>query len=102
MCPIDAIRASARQMVVSGFYESHEPPPSGNVRSIVPPHHNGHRNGRWIIFLEETMISFGLALPESTNGQCVLVRLFVSRATFLLGFYVNGFRKILMSLKKTN
>jgi hypothetical protein len=48
------------------------------------------------------MISFGLALPESTNGQCVLVRLFVSRATFLLGFYVNGFRKILMSLKKTN
>ncbi len=32
------------------------------------------------------MISFGLALPESTNGQCVLVRLFVSRATFSLGF----------------
>ena len=26
----------------SGFYESHEPPPSG----ISPPHRDGHRNGQ--------------------------------------------------------
>jgi hypothetical protein len=28
------------------FYESHEPPPSGNGRGIVPPHCDGHRNGQ--------------------------------------------------------
>ena len=30
----------------SGFYESHEPPPSGNARGIVLPHRHGHRNGQ--------------------------------------------------------
>jgi len=30
----------------SGFYESQEPPPSGDVRGIVPPHHDGHQNGQ--------------------------------------------------------
>jgi len=30
----------------SGFYESHEPPPSGDARSIVPPHFDGHQNGQ--------------------------------------------------------
>jgi len=30
----------------SGFYESHEPPPSGDARGIVPPHHDGHQNGQ--------------------------------------------------------
>ena len=30
----------------SGFYESHEPPPSGDARGIVPPHRHGHRNGQ--------------------------------------------------------
>ncbi len=30
----------------SGFYESHEPPPSGNARGIVLPHRNGHQNGQ--------------------------------------------------------
>jgi hypothetical protein len=29
----------------SGFYESHEPHPSGDARSILPPHRNHHRNG---------------------------------------------------------
>jgi len=28
----------------SGFYESHEPPPSGNACGIVPVHRDGHRN----------------------------------------------------------
>ena len=35
MCLIDAIGASARPMAVfSGFYESHEPPPSRDVRGM--------------------------------------------------------------------
>jgi len=45
-CPFDNIGASARRMVAfSGFYESHEPPPLGDVRGIVPLHRDGHRNG---------------------------------------------------------
>jgi hypothetical protein len=45
-CPFDNVGASARPMVaISGFYESHKPPPSGDARGIVPPHCNGHRNG---------------------------------------------------------
>ena len=43
----DNIRASARPMVAfSCFYESHEPSPSGDLRGIVPPHCNDHRNGQ--------------------------------------------------------
>jgi hypothetical protein len=30
----------------SGFYESHEPRPSGDARGIVPPHCDGHQNGQ--------------------------------------------------------
>jgi len=46
VCPIDAIRASARPMVAfSGFYEGDQPPPSGDVSEIVPPHCDGHQNG---------------------------------------------------------
>ena len=41
------IGASACPMVAfSGFYESHEPPPSGGVRGIVLPHRDGHQNGQ--------------------------------------------------------
>jgi len=44
-CPIDAIRASARPMVVlSGFYESPGPPPSGDARGIGDDHRNGHQS----------------------------------------------------------
>ncbi len=32
----------------SGFYESHEPPPLGDARSIVLPHRNGHQNGQQV------------------------------------------------------
>jgi len=28
----------------SGFFESHEPPPLGDVSGIVPAHRHGHRN----------------------------------------------------------
>ena len=31
-------------VAVSGFYESHKSPPSGDARSIVPAHGHGHRN----------------------------------------------------------
>ncbi len=44
---LDAIRASAHPLVAfSGFYESHECPPSSNVRGIVPPHCDGLQNGQ--------------------------------------------------------
>jgi hypothetical protein len=40
-----AIRASAHPMAVfSGLYESPGPPPSGDARSIVPPHRDDHQN----------------------------------------------------------
>jgi hypothetical protein len=29
-----------------GFYERHEPPPSGDARGIVPAHRDGHQNGQ--------------------------------------------------------
>ena len=46
-CPIGNIGASARLMMAfSGFYESHEPPPSGDVCGIVPQHRDGHRNSQ--------------------------------------------------------
>jgi len=32
-------------VVFSGFYESPGPPPSGDARGLVPPHHNDHQNG---------------------------------------------------------
>jgi len=40
----------------SGFYESHEPPPSGDARGIVPPHRHGHRNSQqsWFILHRRT------------------------------------------------
>jgi len=47
VCPFYNIGVSARPMVAfSGFNESHEPPPSGDARGIVPPHRNGHQNGQ--------------------------------------------------------
>ena len=51
-CPFYNIGASAHPMVLfSGFYESHEPPPSGDVRGIIPPHRHGHRNGHQSCFM---------------------------------------------------
>jgi len=42
-----AIGVSARLMATfSGFYESHEPPPSGDALGIAPPHCDGHQNGQ--------------------------------------------------------
>ena len=39
------IGVSARPTVMfSAFYESHQPPTSGNASSIVPPHRHGNQN----------------------------------------------------------
>jgi len=47
VCPDYNIGASARPMVTfSGFYENHEPPPSGDPCGIVPPHRDSHQNGQ--------------------------------------------------------
>jgi hypothetical protein len=46
-CPIGNIGARACPMATySGFYESHKPPPSGDVCGIVPPHCDGHRSSQ--------------------------------------------------------
>ena len=33
-------------VVFSGFFESHESPPYGDARGIVPLHRDGHQNGQ--------------------------------------------------------
>jgi hypothetical protein len=66
------IRASARPMVAfSGFYESHETPPSGNASGIVPPHRHGHRNDQQrggglllIVVLTVALAATGVILSE--------------------------------------
>jgi len=32
--------------VLSGFFESHKPPPSGDTRGILSAHRDGHQNGQ--------------------------------------------------------
>ena len=43
--PIGVSACPMAMATFSGFYESHEPPPSGDARGIVPPHRDHHRNG---------------------------------------------------------
>jgi hypothetical protein len=44
VCPIGNIGASACPMAAfSGFYESPEPPLSGDARGIVSPHRDDHQ-----------------------------------------------------------
>jgi len=51
-CPFCNIGGSARPMVeLSGFCESHKPPPSGNARGIIPLHRHGHRNGQQSVYM---------------------------------------------------
>jgi hypothetical protein len=46
-CPFYNIGASACLVAVcSGFHESHEPPPLGDARGIVPAQRDGHQNGQ--------------------------------------------------------
>jgi hypothetical protein len=45
-CPIGNIGVGARPMVAfSGLYESHKPPPSGDVRGIIQP---SKRSAKWV------------------------------------------------------
>jgi hypothetical protein len=44
-CSFSVIQANTHPMAASsGFEESHNPPPLGNVPSIVPAHRHGHQN----------------------------------------------------------
>jgi len=46
-CPFYNIGVSACPMMAfSGFYESHQPHPSGHARGTAPPHRDGHQNGQ--------------------------------------------------------
>jgi hypothetical protein len=46
-CPLGNIRVSACPMAAfSGFYESHEPPPSDDACGVVPLHCNGHQTSQ--------------------------------------------------------
>ena len=48
----------------SGFYESHEPPPSGYARGIAPPHRNDHQNGQqsgYIFIIVELIVALAAA-----------------------------------------
>ena len=46
LMPIGVSACPMAMAMFSGFYESHEPPPSGDALGIVPPHRNGHQNGK--------------------------------------------------------
>jgi hypothetical protein len=60
------IGASARPMgVFSGFYESHEPPPSGDASGIVPVHRRGQRPAKWAHFIS----LFCLLFPWQPLGR---------------------------------
>jgi hypothetical protein len=66
--PIATIGCNTCPMAASsGFYQSLEPPPLGNVRGIVPAHRRGHQNGQqsWPIF----SLLFCLLLPWQPLGQ---------------------------------
>jgi hypothetical protein len=54
-------------MAFSGFNKSHKPPPSGNVRGIVPPHRHGHRNGQHAGYMLHC--HFVCCCPDSRRGN---------------------------------
>jgi hypothetical protein len=58
----------------SGFYESHEPPPSGDARGIVLPHRHGHQNGqqRGGMLLIVVFIVFLAAAGAIRTSSCPL------------------------------
>jgi hypothetical protein len=54
----------------SGFYESNEPPPSGDARGIAPPHRDGHRNGQqsgYMFIIVELIVA--LAAAEAIRSE---------------------------------
>jgi len=66
--PFDNIGVSARPMVAfSGFYESYQPPPSGDARCIVPPHRDGHQNGHQSGFMLHRC--FVCCRPDGRRGD---------------------------------
>ena len=65
------IGASAHPMAVfSGFYESHGPTPSGDVRGIVPAHRHGQQNGKQSeTFCIFDLFAVALAAAEAIRSQ---------------------------------
>jgi len=49
----------------SGFYESHEPPPSGDARGIVPPHCDGYQNGQQSGYMCSIIVGLIVALAAA-------------------------------------
>jgi len=49
----------------SGFNESHEPPPLGDVRGIVPPHRHGHQNGQQSGYMCSIIVGLIVALAAA-------------------------------------
>jgi hypothetical protein len=58
----------------SGFYESHEPPPLGDVQGIAPLHRDGYQNGQQsgYMFIMIVALALGDALriaPVHRHGH---------------------------------
>ncbi len=74
-------RNTCPMVASSGFYQSPEPPPSGDVGGMVPGHRCGYQNGQqsWSIYL----LSFCLLLPWQPLGEYeVSSRLMVASSGF--------------------
>ncbi len=52
-------------VVFSGFYESHEPPPLGNARGIVPPHRDGYQTGQQSGYMCSIIVGLIVALAAA-------------------------------------
>jgi len=49
----------------SGFYESHNPPPSGGARGIVPPHCDGYQNSQQSGYMCSIIVGLIVALAAA-------------------------------------
>ena len=52
-------------MAFGGFYESHKPPPSGDARGIVPPHHDGYQNAQQSGYICSIIVGLIVALAAA-------------------------------------
>jgi len=54
----------------SGFYESHEPPPLGDARGIIPSHRDGHQNSHQSEYiLHRCFFAVALAAAEAIRSK---------------------------------
>jgi len=52
-------------VVFSDFYESHEPPSSGDACSIVPTHRDGYQNGQQSGYICSIIVGLIVALAAT-------------------------------------